>query len=255
MNQMMNPLAILIVEDDTLTAMDLRQTLERTGHIVTATVRSLQAAVKAAKTIPPDLALIDVELDPTSTGNGIETARTLLTHQAMPIIFLTAHAELEAFQSASKVVPAAYLIKPFRADELVLHVALAHQNFQVNRLNRDTTLLNKHLFLPVGNSLQRIELEDVRYAEADGAYTNIFTDQDKKHQVSTNLGSLVHYFPLPHFFRLSRSLLVNLHHLERLDRYYLFLVSSKTPIPIPSTRRNALLKQLTVVRTKPGGTT
>src|SRR5919199_2098452 len=97
----MEPLNILIVEDETITAMDLRETLEEAGHKVIGIARDLQTAVKLVRSNPPDLALVDIQLEG-STGDGIATAKELLTYHRMPIIYLTANSEQETFQAAKE---------------------------------------------------------------------------------------------------------------------------------------------------------
>ena len=45
----MKSLKILIVEDETITAMDLSETLEEAGHQVMAIARNVEEAIKAVK--------------------------------------------------------------------------------------------------------------------------------------------------------------------------------------------------------------
>lgn len=246
----MEPLKILIVEDQTITAMDLRETLEEAGHTVTGIARDIQTAVKLVRSNPPDLALIDVHLEG-STGDGIATARELLTYHRMPIIYLTANSEPETFEAAKQTLPAAYLLKPFRHDELKLQVELAYHHFRTNLPNAAEASVWKYVFLPVDKGYEKIAIEDVVYLKADGAYAKVYTVKDETpYHVSTNLSHLAQYFPLPNFYRLSRSLLINLDYLDRLERNHLFMNDNKMVIQIPLASRKDLLSKLTVVRTK-----
>lgn len=246
----MTPLHILIVEDEIITAMDLRQTLEEAGHRVIGIARTLQAAVKAVKAQPPDLALIDIQLDASSTGDGLATARELLAHHPMPIIYLTANSDPEAFRAAKDTLPTAYLLKPFRPDELKLHVEVAYHYFQSTLLNPVPEPTPSHLFLPIGKGHEKILLNDVLYAEADGAYVKIYMADKIIHTVSTNLSHLAQYFRTPNFFRLSRFHLVNIDHIRRLKDNGLVMADNQATLPIPAASRKELLKKLTVVRTK-----
>ncbi|CCH52907.1 two component transcriptional regulator, LytTR family [Fibrisoma limi BUZ 3] len=244
----MDRLKILLVEDNTLTALDLQEILEEAGHTVTAVARTFNEALKAVKTQPPDMALVDITLDG-STENGIETAREMLLVHRMPIIYLTADSDHGTFQAAKETMPAAYLLKPFRADELKLQIELAYHYFQLNQLV--DTPSAAHLFLPVDKGYEKIALRDVLYLKADGAYVKIFlTTREQPYHISMNLRHLAQYFSASNFFRLSRSLLLNLDYLERLERNYLYIVGHKTAIPIPAASRKELMKRLTVVRTK-----
>ncbi|MFD2934638.1 response regulator [Spirosoma flavum] len=247
----MDSLKILIVEDETITAMDLRETLQEAGHQVTAIARTFEQALKSVKSQPPDLALIDIYLGEESTADGIATARELLAHNRMPIIYLTANSDVQTFQSAKETLPAAYLLKPFRHDELKLQIELAYYYFQSNLKSAVGSYVSGPLYLPIDKGHEKIDLKDVLYLQADGSYVKIFmVKKDLPHHISTNLSHLAQYFSAPNFYRLSRSLLINLDHLERVERNYLFLINHKTAIQIPSVSRKELMKKLTVVRTK-----
>ena len=246
----MDSLKILIVEDETITAMDLRETLQEAGHTVTAIARNFDQALRAVKTQPPDLALIDIHLEG-SSGDGTATAQALLALHSMPIIYLTANSDSQTFQLAKETLPAAYLLKPFRHDELKLQVELAYYYFQFNHNNSISSPNARHLYLPIDKGHEKIDLNDVLYLQADGSYVKVFMiKKEVPHHISTNLSHLAQYFSLPNFYRLSRSLLINLDYLERLERNYLFLINHKTAIPIPVASRKELMKKLTVVRTK-----
>lgn len=244
---MVQPLKILIVEDETITALDLRQTLETAGYIVTAIADDYQTAVRAVKQNPPDLALIDINLAD-STANGVVTAKELVRQHQMPIIYLTANSQPATFQAAKETLPAAYLLKPFRHDELTLQIELAYHFFQSKQAG--TTDLGC-LYWPVNGGHEQVDIEQVLYLEADGAYASaVVLGVEKPYHISTNLKHLAQYFPEPVFFRLSRSLIINLKYLKRIEQNHLYLGDYKLPVPIPTASRKELLKRLTVVRTK-----
>jgi DNA-binding LytR/AlgR family response regulator len=245
----MKSLLILIVEDETITAMDLRETLEEAGHTVTAIARNIDQAINAVKTYPPDLALIDIHLEG-SRADGIATARKLLAIQQMPIMYLTANSEPATFQLAKETLPVAYLLKPFRHDELKLQVELAYHYFQASLTSTTDIPVSAYLYLPVNKGHEKIDPNDVLYVEADGAYVKIFLTSRKNYHISMNLSHLAQYLSTSNFYRVSRSLLINLDHLNRLERDHLLLTTHKIPIPISSVNRKELLKRINVVKTK-----
>ncbi|GAB3693691.1 hypothetical protein GCM10027592_13800 [Spirosoma flavus] len=247
----MTSLKILIVEDEIITAMDLRQILEKAGHTVTAIARTFEAAQKSVKTNPPDLALIDIKLEASSTGNGIDTAKELLASQPIPIIYLTANSEPATFELAKATQPAAYLLKPFKASEILFNVELAYHDFQKNHVVQPSASMSNYLMLPVGKGLEKIDIDDVMYLEADGAYAKVVMANKVIHTVSTNLGQLEPYFRTGEFCRLSRSHVINLDYIRRLKDNEVVLNDNQTVLPLASTFRKDLLKRLTVVRTKP----
>ena len=245
----MKSLNILIVEDNTITAMDLRETLEGAGHRITVTARTFQSALKSIIANPADLALIDIELEG-STANGIDTAKELLAHHDMPIIYLTANSEPKTFQSAKETRPAAYLLKPFRAEELLFNIEVAYHYFHSILANPTGESVSDHLFLPVGKGHEKIQLDEVLYVKADGAYVKVVMADKQTHTVSTNLSHLEQYFRTPNFFRLSRFHLINLDYIKRLKDNGLVLSDGTTVLPVPTTSRKELMKRLTVVKTK-----
>ncbi|MFC5413176.1 response regulator [Larkinella bovis] len=246
----MDSLRILIIEDQLITATDICETLEKSGHVVTAIARNTQEAIASVIKNPPDLALIDIQLDG-ATDNGIETARKLLIYHAMPIIYLTANSESLIFEEAKKTMPAAYLLKPFRNNELTMQIELAYYNYLSATKDPDKTQTSDSLFLPIKKGYKKILKNDVVYLQANGSYVNIFMIQEEiPHLLTMNLGYLAQYFSTPNFYRLSRSVLINMNHLERIEGNQLFMHRHPYAIPIPEGSRMDLLKQLAVVRTR-----
>ena len=64
---------ILVIEDEAITAQDLKYRLERLGYIVVGTAGSGEEAIKKAKETYPDLILVDISLK--GEMDGIETAQ------------------------------------------------------------------------------------------------------------------------------------------------------------------------------------
>ena len=63
---------ILVVEDESITALDLRHELSRSGYNVVASVNTGNAAIERCKELHPDLALMDIHL--LGDMDGIEAA-------------------------------------------------------------------------------------------------------------------------------------------------------------------------------------
>ncbi len=121
---MMNALRILVVEDETLVAQDLHATLTRLGFQVTALCRTGEDALAALRRQPPDVVLMDIQLE--SGMDGVETATRLQAEHAVPIIFLTAYADEPTLDRARAAQPYGYLLKPFHESELRSVVELAY---------------------------------------------------------------------------------------------------------------------------------
>jgi CheY-like chemotaxis protein len=82
---------ILIIEDETLIAMDLENLLENLGHEVTGIARTRTDAVTLAKAKRPGLILADIQL--ADGSSGMDAVNELLTTFEVPVIFITAYPE------------------------------------------------------------------------------------------------------------------------------------------------------------------
>jgi PAS domain S-box-containing protein len=114
---------ILIVEDDTLDVTYLQEALKISGYEVIAVVASGELAVQAAAADPPDVVLMDITL--AGQIDGIEAAVQIRTHQDIPIIYLTAHSEVELVNRVKATAPFGYLLKPFHEQELRMAIDMA----------------------------------------------------------------------------------------------------------------------------------
>lgn len=114
---------ILIVEDEVIIAMDLRETLVEAGYAVIATVASGEEALALCIQEIPDLVLMDVHLQGRLTG--IETAQQLRESYAIPSVLLTAHYDPATLAASQQAGVFAYLIKPYDQRELCATLATA----------------------------------------------------------------------------------------------------------------------------------
>ncbi len=101
---------ILIVEDETVEALDIKKMLESFDYDVPSVVLNGATAVETAKKIRPDLILMDIVLK--GELDGINAAKKI-KELNIPVIFLTAHSDDEAVERAKKTEPYGYLVKPY----------------------------------------------------------------------------------------------------------------------------------------------
>lgn len=242
---MEKPIKVLIVEDDLVIANDLQDKLESAGHEVVAIARTCQQALAAVRRDAPDVAILDIHLED-STADGISTVTEILKYQTFPFIYLTGHSEPDTIQRAKKTKPYAYLLKPYKARELVLQVELAHSNHK----KAEPRPGSDSLYLPSNKGYELLLSQDVIFMQAEGAYVRVFLLHEKIPRVySMPLGRLVEHFPDSNFYRISRSALINLNFLERLEVGQVWMRQISEPIPIPDTSRSELIKRLRIVKT------
>ncbi len=106
---------IMLVEDESITAMDIASKIEDLGYNVVDIVDSGSEAIEKAKKLHPDLILMDIMLKGNTTGiNVAESIEDL----SIPIVYLTSYTDEKTLKNAQKTSPYGYLIKPYREQEL-----------------------------------------------------------------------------------------------------------------------------------------
>jgi response regulator NasT len=113
---------VLIAEDETIIRLDLRGTLETAGYDVCGEARDGVEAVELAEALEPDVILMDVKMP---RLDGIEAARRILEHRAVPIVMLTAFGQQELVERAVDAGVFGYLAKPFREQDVIPALAAA----------------------------------------------------------------------------------------------------------------------------------
>lgn len=104
---------LLIVEDEILPAMALRDELEDAGYHVMDLTDRHQEALAAARGRKPDLALVNIELQ--GHDDGIELARELKA-MGVPVLFISG--QVSRARSAQTVAIGS-LPKPYSAPDMV----------------------------------------------------------------------------------------------------------------------------------------
>ena len=117
MNEMGQVLAgkIMIIEDETIIAMDLKGIAQAMGHEVTGVARTHTAAIDLAHTARPDLILADIQL--ADGSSGIEAVNELLAEMGdLPVIFITAFPE--RLLTGDRPEPAFLISKPYSEEQV-----------------------------------------------------------------------------------------------------------------------------------------
>ena len=114
---------ILVVEDETIVAEDIRRTLHNMGYAVPSIACSGEEALKKAEEISPDLVLMDIILQ--GKIDGVEAAGQITSRFNTPVIYLTAHSDIKTLERAKITEPFGYIIKPFKEKELKMAIEIA----------------------------------------------------------------------------------------------------------------------------------
>ena len=114
---------ILILEDESIVAMDLQSRLETLGYEVIGIANSAEEAIKLSETDNFDLILADIMLK--GKVDGIDTVATIQKGRDVPAIFLTAYSDEQTLSRAKLTAPGGYIVKPFNERELRATIEIA----------------------------------------------------------------------------------------------------------------------------------
>jgi len=115
--------SVLIVEDEGIIAQNLRELLIGFGYDVLGIASTSDQAMAYASERCPDVVLMDIRIK--GKLDGIATAELLTKQFAVPIVYLTAHADAATIERAKQTQPFGYLTKPVRPDELRSAIEIA----------------------------------------------------------------------------------------------------------------------------------
>ena len=101
---------VLIIEDETLIAIELEQLIENLGHTSIGVARTHTEAITLASSKQPGLILADIQL--ADGSSGLEAVKELLLSFEAPVVFITAYPE--RFLTGDRPEPAFLISKPFQ---------------------------------------------------------------------------------------------------------------------------------------------
>ena len=133
---------ILVVEDEPLIAMAIETSLAQAGHDILGPVPSAVEALALAAKRPPDLALVNIELQ--HGDSGVQLARTLHERWGVRSIFTTG--EIEAARR-NRDIALGVICKPYSGEAIAASVAIVEAILRGERVDRSRASSNFELFL------------------------------------------------------------------------------------------------------------
>ena len=126
---------ILVAEDEAISRMDLREMLENLGYSVVGEAGDGVAAVNLARTLKPDLVIMDIKMPGL---DGISAAESLSQERVAPVLLLTAYSDREFVDRAVDAGVMGYLVKPFAEQQLKPAIEVALERWrEVRQIQHD----------------------------------------------------------------------------------------------------------------------
>ena len=118
---------ILIADDDAVVRLDLKAMLASLGHCVIGEADNGETACYLARSLRPDLVILDVMMP---RCNGLEAAEIISRERLGAVMLLTAYSDVPMIEQATKAGVLAYLVKPFRQQELHPAIEIAMTRYR-----------------------------------------------------------------------------------------------------------------------------
>ena len=133
-------LKILIVEDEAIVALDLKEILEELNYQVCGIAVNYSEAIEIFKTTKPDLVLLDINLN--AQKSGIDVAKSIKLIKNTPHIFVSANNDESMIEKVKNTQPYGFISKPFQLKDIRSAIQIAYNKFlfEVNLIEKEAKL-------------------------------------------------------------------------------------------------------------------
>ena len=255
----MEKVRVLVVEDEVIIAQSIISMIEKMGYECVGTAIRATKGLELAKTLKPDIALLDINLKGEETG--IWLAGELKRELNIPYVFLTSLGDKKTIEEATSTMPYGYLLKPVAQQSVyaAIETALARfsqenktpaqkettlsvsKSFDEKEEEKPSLLIKDALFIKDEYQYVKIILSEIDYIKSDGNYIEIHS-QGKKKVLKETLKNMETKLPADIFFQTHRSYLVNVEKIESIGGNSIKVNNEE--LPIVKERRDALLAYL-----------
>lgn len=201
----------VIIDDESGAIMLLEEIISKTeGIAVCGHAQDVDSGLKLILQHHPDMVFLDIRLH---EKTGFDLIRELRTYDHDPFIVMVTGFDnfgLEALKSGAFD----YLLKPVDPGELLKVIGRYRQKMM--RLQQPEPV-QKIRFNTLGGFIL-INPDDILYCKAEANYTDIYLTGNQKYTISLNIGTIEKTLEKPRFFRISRSIIINLKYLTEINR-------------------------------------
>lgn len=228
----------IIVDDDKLQRTSLAQLISKVDFLnLKAECSDAVEAFNYLNKEDVDLVFLDVEMPGMS---GLELVKRL--EKRPIIIFITAKQNyaVEAFE----LNVADYIIKPVDLSRFMIAVGRARELFKSKDQQVEVTEQDDYIFVRSHSMLTKIKVKEITYIQALGDYVIIFVGE-KKYTVHITLRKMEEKLGRNKFYRLHRSYLVAVDHIDTVEDNTAYV--GKHHLPIGEQFKKDLLKKLHLI--------
>lgn len=232
---MSTPINILIVEDESLIALELATELEKDGYGIAGIADTAEEARAVFDREAVDLVLMDIHIR--GGRDGVDAAKDLLGIRPVPIVYLSALTDTQTISRVKTTCPATFLTKPYSMSNVRIAIELALSNFALSKVMGVNEKVERELVLQldeniyVKNNMQfvKIALQDILYFEADNNYVNLLTTE-RRFAIRLPLGALLEKIQYRKLVRIHRSYAVNIDRMTSFSDGEVWIGKAQLPL-------------------------
>ena len=260
---------ILIVEDESIVALDLATALHQDGYEVIGIADHAEKAIRLFNQYAVDIVLMDIHL--AGPKDGIDTVADLMTIRQTPVIYLTAFTDDATVERVKSTYPFAFLVKPYQISNVRIAIELALNSFAVQKVRHERgsvvplsasadnlpdppatapeagstkepiLQMGDFVFIKYNYHFVKIRLADILFVQADSNHINLHTS-DKKFVLRLSLSQLFERVLFDRLIRIHRSYVVNIDAIQSFTEQT--VLTDKGEFPIGRNYKEDFLKRL-----------
>lgn len=228
----MKKVTCIIVDDEPVARKILQEFTEQVPFLdLLGKFESAMKAEEFLKTTVPDLIFLDIEMPKTS---GLQMLKRINIDSM--VILTTAFPQYALDGYEFDIVD--YLLKPFALHRFLKAVHKAKDFLQIKKQSINA-LPPSYIFIKSEKRIEKVELNDILYAEVMGNYLTVYTDR-KKIIAYLTMKSLESQLSPVDFIKIHQSFVVNSSRIESLEGNQLRIGNSL--LPISRNYREAVMK-------------
>jgi two-component system, LytTR family, response regulator len=219
----------IIIDDEQKSREVLKILLNDYSDItVIAEASEVEMGIKAIQQFSPDVIFLDIKLNAEEGFDILDE----LPNRNFEIIFVTSYDNYAL--KAIKYAAFDYLLKPIDLDDLNNAIEKLRTKLQTKTKSNEEDL---HIMVHAGNVVKKLEPDEIQYIVADGAYSNIYTNESS-YSVSKTLKDIedLHLHDKK-FIRINRGIIVNADFIKEYTKGQYFAITMKDEKVFEVSRR------------------